>query len=193
MEPSKILKEAKSAPDRRGLEVHREAVLVLREKDYSWRDIAEFLTERGVQTDHTKVYRMFNKPKKRKTTMITIPPATEYKLALSQIKKEITDNQRAMLIAHFEAPSRSITYTQLAAAMGSEKHTDANLQYGNLGAALGEALQKGFEFADSDDRPGEKFYSSSIGMKNAYAEGHFQLVMHHELAKAIAELGCSEI
>lgn len=63
MEPSKILKDAETAPDKRGLEVHREAVLILRQKDYSWREIAGFLTERGVQTDHTKVYRMFNKAK----------------------------------------------------------------------------------------------------------------------------------
>ena len=119
--------------------------------------------------------------------MITIPVAAEYKRALSEI--EINDYQRAMLRAHFEAPNRTITYTQLAAAGGYATHQSADANYGRLGFNLGNAL--GIEFADSEDRPGEKFYSSAIGMKNAYAtkDDHFQLVMHHELAKAVSELG----
>ncbi len=91
-----------------------------------------------------------------------------------------------MLKAHHDAPNRSITYTQLAKAAGYETYDGANAQYGALGRTLGEAV--GFDFVDSDTRPGQKFYSSAIGFPNPYSEGHFQLVMHHELAKAIASL-----
>ena len=118
------------------------------------------------------------------TTSI-IPTAAAYQKALSSIS--ISDQQRAMLKARYHSPNRSITYTDLAKAAGYSDYGAANLQYGQLGLILGEAV--GFEFVDADARPGEKFYSSSIGMPNPYTSGHFQLVMHHELAKAIAALG----
>ena len=182
-----IQKDAKSAPDKRGLEAHREAIVLLREKEYTWREIAEFLSERGVQADHTKVFRMFNKPKKTKTTMtnqeIPIPAASDYKRALTSI--EINEGQKAMLEAHFKSHNRAITYTELAEAAGYDGYKSANLHYGNLGKKLGEELN--FEFWHHED--GTKFYSSSIGQGSSYTAGHFQLVMHHELAKAISELG----
>lgn len=185
MERKKILSDAKSAPDKRGLEAHRDAINVLRDKDYTWREIAEFLNQRGVQADHTKIFRMFNKPKS-KTKMIkhnvTVPSATEYKKALSEI--ELNDGQRAMLKAHFEAHNRSITFTDLALAAGYNDYGSANLHYGNLGKKLGDAV--GFEFWE--DEKGTKFYSSSIGQGDSYAGEHFQILMHHELAKAISEL-----
>jgi hypothetical protein len=189
MKPEKILQDAQSAPDKRGLESHRDAISLLREKEYTWREIAGFLNERGVQADHTKVFRMLNKPKPKTKTMTTqsttIPTAAEYEKALSGI--EFSDSQRAMLKAHFGAPNRSITYTELAAAAGYSDYEVANSQYGRLGKKLGEAI--GFDFVDAENRPGEKFFSSSLGMPNAYTAGHFQLVMHHELAKAISSLG----
>lgn len=107
-----------------------------------------------------------------------------YEKALQKIS--ITDKQKLMLKAHYEAPNRSITYTQLAQAAGYDNHAVANRQYGQLGRDLGEAVN--YQFADAENRPGEKFYSSSIGMPNAYATGDFQLVMHHELSKAIQNL-----
>ena len=60
-----LLKEAEAAPDKRGLEAHREAISLLRDKGHTWRQIAEFLTERGINTDHTKVLRMFRNPRKK--------------------------------------------------------------------------------------------------------------------------------
>lgn len=110
--------------------------------------------------------------------------AREYEGALRTIS--ITDKQKLMLKAHFEAPNRSISYTQLAEAAGYEDHRAANSQYGQLAKEIG--LEVDFQFFDSDSRPGEKFYGSAIGMPNSYTIGDFQLVMHHELAKAIVAL-----
>ena len=68
MNREKILAAAMAAPAKVQLEQHREAVYRLREKGYTWREIADFLTQQGVQTDHTRVYRTFGKaPKQRRT------------------------------------------------------------------------------------------------------------------------------
>ena len=117
------------------------------------------------------------------TQNIQIPPAADYKKALSEIK--INEGQKAMLRAHFSAHNRSITYTELAAAAGYDDYKTANLHYGLLGKKLGEALS--FNYWEHDD--GSKFYSSAIGHGNPYTTGDFQLEMHHELAKAIVDLG----
>lgn len=185
MKTEDILKDAKSAPAKGSLEAHREAILLLRDKGYTWRDISDFLAERGINADHTKIYRFFNMPKsKQRKVIMTVISADKYENALNEIS--INEKQKQMLKAHYEAPNRSITYTQLAAAAGYDDYAVANSQYGKLGRVLGEEV--GFQFADSDTRSGEKFYSSSIGMPNAYSTGDFQLVMHHELSKAIESL-----
>ena len=63
----KILAAAMAAPTKLRLEEHREAVQVLRDKGFTWREIADFLTEQGVQADHTRVYRVFGEKPKRHT------------------------------------------------------------------------------------------------------------------------------
>jgi len=181
MDPKEVLKEAKKAPSKNPIKPLKAAILALREKDYSWREIADFLNERGVKTDHTKIYRFI----KNQNIDIRIPSSEQYQQALERIAP--TDKQKLMLEAHFKAHNRTITFTELANAAGYDDYQVANRQYGQLGLDLGRELD--FEFADSQSRPDEKFCSSSIGMPFAYAgEGKFQFVMHHELAKAIEEL-----
>lgn len=189
MKTKQLLSDAKSAPSKVSLEAHREAILLLREKGYSWRDISVFLAERGIFADHTKIYRLLNKAHvKKRNQEMKIISAKDYENALQAVA--LTDKQRLMLKAHYEAPNRSITYTQLANAAGYENYQVANSQYGQLGKNIGlEAGLQLADFADSAERPGEKFYSSAIGIPNTYAAGEFQLIMHHELAKALTNLG----
>jgi hypothetical protein len=52
------LEAARAAPTKQALEAHREAIELLRNKGYSWREIASFLNEHGVTTDHTAIYRL---------------------------------------------------------------------------------------------------------------------------------------
>ena len=179
-----LLSAALRAPSKQPLLQHRDAVIVLRRKGYTWREVSQFLQERGVSADHTTLFRVF-KGAETMITTTTVPSATEYADALQRVP--LNDTQKAMLRAHYQSHNRSITYTELAKAAGFGSHSVANLHYGQLGRDLGEAV--GFGFIDSEERPGEKFYSSSLGMKNLYAEGDFQLVMHHELARAIEKLG----
>lgn len=189
MTESELLRDALAAPDKGTLERHRQAILELRRKSYSWREIAEFLNQRGVTTDHTKVFRFITRAKQTGGIM-RIPTAAEYTAALSKLK--ITPIQRKMLEAHYRAHNRTMTYTELAKAAGEQYDSNAvaNSQYGGLGGTLGSELN--FPFVDLDDNhPGTKFYSSAIGMgmPAAYSSNNeFQLVMHHELARALDQL-----
>lgn len=65
MDHDELLAAAKAAPAKVKLEEYRDVVQELRGKGFTWRDIADFLTERGVTTDHTRVYRTFGKQPKR--------------------------------------------------------------------------------------------------------------------------------
>ncbi len=55
-----ILQDALKAPAKSPLAAQRESVDLLRVKGYSWREIASFLSERGVKADHTSLYRLVN-------------------------------------------------------------------------------------------------------------------------------------
>jgi hypothetical protein len=58
MTPAKLLQQAKNEPEKRDLTLYTETVWELKRKGKSYRQIAEFLNERGVLTDHMAVYRL---------------------------------------------------------------------------------------------------------------------------------------
>lgn len=58
MQPDALLKLATEQPSQFGLEVYRDTICELRRKGFSWRSIADFLIEKGVKTDHARVYRL---------------------------------------------------------------------------------------------------------------------------------------
>ncbi|KRB86517.1 hypothetical protein ASE00_07400 [Sphingomonas sp. Root710] len=68
-----------------------------------------------------------------------IPTPEEYLAALKTIS--ITDGQRAMLTAHFKAPGRTMTATELANAAGYKSWSSANSQYGLLARNVAEELE----------------------------------------------------
>lgn len=183
-----LLREAKCAPVRETLAEHRDTITTLRKKNYTWREIAEFFNERGVETDHTKIYRFMQRERGTMNTYndFFVPSADSYAKALQTIT--INDTQKKMLAFHYRAHNRTVTYTELANAVGAEDYRAANSQYGKLGRMLGEHLSMNFAVAEARDEP---FYSSAIGSDNPYKSDklEYQLVMHHELAKAIQSLG----
>ena len=194
-----ILNEAKSKPSRSDLSAHIDTIAVLRNKNYTWREIAEFFNEQGIEVDHTKVYRLAVANSEKINSVVNegvslsksiqskIPTAAEYVNALVSIN--ISDNQKKMLGSHFHAHNRSITYTELANSAGAKSHVVANSQYGKLARELGEKLN--FQFLKSKTRDAF-FYSSAIGTDNPNLtedDKEYQLIMHHELAKALSKLG----
>ncbi|MBO6574456.1 MAG: hypothetical protein JJ896_03495 [Rhodothermales bacterium] len=66
MNTEQLLAAAREAPQQNRLDDLAEVVETLRTKGYSWRQVAEFLQERGIQTDHTRLFRKFGpKPASR--------------------------------------------------------------------------------------------------------------------------------
>jgi hypothetical protein len=194
-----IFESALGAPVKEPLAEHLETIAILRGKRHSWRDIAEFLTTKGVPVDHTKVYRFARAHESElgrlsidglnmsSSNRSMVPAAAEYARALRSMS--LTTTQKKMLEAHYNAHNRSITYTELANAAGFESHVVANRHYGQLGRDLGELID--FPFLRSKSRKGAIFYSSSIGADNSYIteKDQYELIMHHELAKALDSLG----
>ena len=58
MKPEALLKEATKCPDKLGIEDYRDTIWLLRNKGHTWREIADFLNEKGIKTDYTRVYRI---------------------------------------------------------------------------------------------------------------------------------------
>lgn len=190
-----ILEDALKAPEKVELGPHLEAIQTLQKKKFSWREIADFLCERGVQTDHTKLIRFM----KRHVAPFRVPSHDAYYAAIVALRRMgklgLDSHGWAMLTFHFNAHNCTVTYTQLAEAASragaqiptSKPWTYANSHYGTLGRELGTEI--GMDFQPSSDRE-KPFYSSAIGLENpALPSGaQFELVMHHELAKAIARV-----
>jgi hypothetical protein len=59
--PEFVRQMAMEEGERNLVRQYLESVYVLREKGFSYREIAEWLTERGVEVDHNEVYREFMK------------------------------------------------------------------------------------------------------------------------------------
>jgi hypothetical protein len=60
--PQQVLAEAVQEPRRRGLADYQEAIRVLKEeKEFSFRDIAVWLQQRGLKVDHNAVWRAYSK------------------------------------------------------------------------------------------------------------------------------------
>src|SRR5689334_9488306 len=59
---------------------------------------------------------------------------------MQAIKQEMAKNSKAMLRAHYNAPDRTLTATELARAMKYSNYKAANMQYGKLGFLIAEEL-----------------------------------------------------
>ncbi|GAB4205220.1 MAG: hypothetical protein OHK0022_31100 [Roseiflexaceae bacterium] len=71
---------------------------------------------------------------------IYIPTVEEYIEAFQLIDAHITDLQRALLRAHYQAPDHTATATELAHAVGASSFRTTNAQYGRLAAKLIDVL-----------------------------------------------------
>ena len=58
-DPEYLFREAEQEPDFRTLSAYVDSIRMLRDKGFSYRDIADWLSERGVDADHNAVYRVY--------------------------------------------------------------------------------------------------------------------------------------
>jgi hypothetical protein len=56
--PEVLFREAEQEPDFRTLSAYADSIRTLRDKGFSYREIAHWLSERGVDFDHNAVYRV---------------------------------------------------------------------------------------------------------------------------------------
>ena len=114
--PEKILAAAKAAPTKVNLEEYREAVQELRGKGFTWREIADFLTEQGAQTDHTRVYRTFNKtPRLRHTESRQVDISR-----ITYVGERKTKKNNYWNVMEFDLPSRQGPLTVVGYAWGND-------------------------------------------------------------------------
>ena len=59
--PDVLLREAEEEPNYRDLNEYCPVIATLRGKGFSYREIAEWLSERGVELDHNAVYRLYTR------------------------------------------------------------------------------------------------------------------------------------
>jgi hypothetical protein len=59
--PMGMLEEAEAEANQRELADYHDTILLLRQKGFSFREIGEFLSKRGVFADHNAVYRVYTK------------------------------------------------------------------------------------------------------------------------------------
>jgi hypothetical protein len=73
-------------------------------------------------------------------TDFIVPNAAAFRDALARLAGSIPENYLKMLQAHYAAPARTITATELARAVGYKTYSGANLHYGKLAALLASEL-----------------------------------------------------
>ena len=89
MEQMNLLEEAMKQPKKVSLSEYKEAIGVLRDKGYTWRDIATFLNDRGVETDHTIIYKMMQRSKKMNESRVYDKLITIVESNSGEMTKEI--------------------------------------------------------------------------------------------------------
>jgi hypothetical protein len=60
-DPEVLFRQAEQEPDFRALSAYVDSIRMLRDKGFSYRDIADWLSERGLEVDHNAVYRAYTK------------------------------------------------------------------------------------------------------------------------------------
>ena len=116
------------------------------------------------------------------------PEVSEYVQAFQSILEELPDSYMAMLKAHYYAPDRTLTATQLAKATGIYKDWNTtNLHYGLLGKRLHDVLLIQLPKREN----GTYIYTFMLAVEGKLStdESQWQWKMRPEVAKAIEQLG----
>lgn len=115
------------------------------------------------------------------------PAAVEYVRAFQNILEGLPDSYIKMLKAHYRAPNRTITSTQLADACDFHNYNAAVLHYGTLGSKLYEQLPMNLP-THKDGSPVYTFMLATEG-DSGQAGSEWEWKMRPEVADAIAQLG----
>jgi hypothetical protein len=111
-----------------------------------------------------------------------VPPISceDYRQALDQLDASISQTQRRLLSAHYAAPARTLTASELAQAVDLGSYHATNSNYGRLGRLVGEWITFPYE---SD------YWVESLATWRRDSDGELRLTMRPELADALEQLG----
>jgi len=122
--------------------------------------------------------------------LAAVPPVDVYLRALAILFRRLKPAQdtayRALLSAHYAAPERTASASDLARALGRASHSPINSLYGNLGRTLIGAIRqvdRGFIYR------GRRKYHILATAKPGAAHGQYLWVMRPEVAEALETLG----
>jgi hypothetical protein len=123
----------------------------------------------------------------RANARTTSPAAVEYVRAFQKIIQDLPDSYVLMLKAHYKAPNRTITSTQLAQACSFHNYNAAVLHYGTLGSRLYEQLPMNLP----THKNGAPIYTFMLatGGDSDQDKSEWEWKMRPEVADAIAQLG----
>lgn len=141
--------------------------------------LAEIITAQKNQVDRSFVAEA--------NARTTSPKAAEYVLAFQKILDGLPDSYIKMLKAHYTAPNRTITSTQLADACDFHNYNAAVLHYGTLGSRLYEQLP--INLPKHKDGSPVYTYMLATGGDDEQAKSEWEWKMRPEVADAIAHLG----
>jgi len=117
-----------------------------------------------------------------------IPTPQEFAEALSSVKP--SDAQWEMLKAHYHAPNKKLTSSQLAEAAGFQHFYAANTQYGTLGGLIARHLGITPPGKYKDGKP---LWITTITLENSKSiesdTGHYQHILRNEVAEALEIVG----
>jgi len=115
------------------------------------------------------------------------PSSPEYVIAFQAIIEDLSDSHVAMLKAHYLAPNRERTATQLAEAAGYSSYGAVNLQYGMVGKKLNEELP--IKLPEREDGTPIYTYALATAGDRSGKEAHWAWKLRPEVAHAIEKLG----
>ena len=123
----------------------------------------------------------------RANARLTSPVAVEYVRAFQNILQSLPDSYLRMLKAHYKAPNRTITSTQLAEACEFHNYNAAVLHYGTLGSRLYEQLP----IKLPTHKDGKLIYTFMLATEGDSGQDKTEREwkMRPEVADAIAQLG----
>jgi hypothetical protein len=116
-------------------------------------------------------------------------PTRQFVRALRRLQQAgRPDSDWAMLKAHYRAPKRTATASELAAAVGFPNYNTVNMRYGLLGQAIyEEALVRLPDDARNVD--GKPIYTFVIAHGQRLGNDDWRWTMRQEVVEAIEELG----
>lgn len=114
------------------------------------------------------------------------PTVEQFKQALLALRP-VSPKHLAMLKAHFNAPAREMTATQLAEAAGYANYAAVNMQYGTFAKSIAEHLGLG---APMQSEAGDPVWTSVIatGAAGSADSPHYVWTLRPELVAALTEL-----